>query len=202
MMALVLAMALAIAGSDPARDLALRLEGVWDNGAQVEADPARPHLHVGHIAFESGAADGALVYAELRVGGPQGELYRQRVYGLSALGASSGVRMAVYELAEPEQIAGADAARLSSLSYDDMVRFNPGCDFNWRPDGAVWIGEMRDGACRITSQRSGVDMIINAEFTIGDDRFTHSESGRNAETGVTIFEPPGGVPNIYDRVDQ
>jgi hypothetical protein len=191
------------AGPDPGLDLALRLEGVWDNGAQVaiEGDPARPHLHVRHIAFESDAADGALVYAELRVGGPRGELYRQRVYEFGASNDPTALNMAIWTLVEPDNVAGAAAEELSGLTAEALERFNPGCDFLWREADGVWTGAIEDGACRITSSRSGIEMIINGEFTISADRFTHSESGRNAATNEHLFGPPGGVPNLYDRVD-
>lgn len=191
-------------GPDPARDLALRLEGVWDNGVQIaeEADPSRPHLNVRHIAFDSEAAYGALVYAELRVGGPGGELYRQRVYALEGTQDGLALTMAVWTLANPDAVAGGDDAVLAGLTPNDLIRFDPGCDFVWRSDEAGWTGAMEDGVCRITSSRLGVEMIINAEFTIADNRFTHSESGRHAETGEAVFGPPNGVPNIYDRVDE
>lgn len=189
-------------GPDPARDLALQLEGVWDNGAQIAeaADRSRPHLNVRHVAFESGAAEGALVYAELRVGGPEGELYRQRIYAIDGAQDGPGLTMAVWSLANPDAVAGGDDAVLAGLTADDLIRFDPGCDFIWRYDEAGWTGAMGDGACRIASRRSGVEMIINAQFTLTEDRFTHSESGRNAETGEAVFGPPNGVPNIYDRV--
>jgi hypothetical protein len=192
------------AGPDPARELALQLEGVWDNGAQIAeaADPNRPHLNVRHVAFDSGAADGALVYAELRVGGPEGELYRQRVYAINGAPDGQALTMAVWSLADPDAAAGADEAVLAALTAEDLIRFDPGCDFVWRYDEAGWTGAMEDGACRVASRRLGVEMIISAEFTIIQDRFTHSESGRNAETGEAVFGPPNGVPNLYDRVDE
>jgi len=202
MIVLAASAALAI-GPDPAGDLAQMLEGVWDNSAQVaeEGDPRRPHLQVRHVAFESAAADGALIYAELRVGGPGGELYRQRVYAFDGAPDGTALTMGVWTLAEPDAAAGMEADALSRLAAGDLVRFDAGCDFIWRYGDTGWAGAIEDGACRITSSRSGVEMIINAEFTIAEDRFTHSESGRNAETGEALFGPPNGAPNLYDRVD-
>lgn len=188
-------------GADP-QPLADALAGRWDNAAQIEAegDPARPHLHVRHVPFDSEAVDGVLVYSELTVGGPDGELYRQRVYALNEGDTEGEIAMAVYQLATPEHFAGADAARLAELTADELVRFNPGCDFSWYDDGRTWRGGITDGDCRITSRRTLVEMIIGGEFTIEGDVFTHSESGRDAETGEVVFAPPGGVANRYDRV--
>ncbi|MEQ8403695.1 MAG: chromophore lyase CpcT/CpeT [Oceanicaulis sp.] len=188
-------------GADP-QPLADALAGRWDNAAQVEAegDPARPRLHVRHAPFEAEALPGVLVYSELTVGGPEGEIYRQRVYAFKGGETEGEIAMAVYELAEPEALAGAGADRLSGLTAGDLVRFDPGCDFSWYDDGAAWRGAIEDGACRIVSSRSGVEMIIGGEFTVSGDVFTHSEDGRNAQTGEAVFAPPGGVANLYDRV--
>lgn len=190
-------------GADP-QPLADALAGRWDNAAQVaaEGDPARPRLHVRHEPFLADALPGVLVYSELTVGGPDGEVYRQRVYAFAEGDTEGEIAMAVYELAEPAALAGADAAALSGLTGDDLVRFNPACDFSWYDEGGTWRGAIEDGACRITSSRSGVEMIIGGEFTVEGDVFTHSESGRNAETGEAIFAPPGGTPNLYDRVEE
>lgn len=200
----MIAIALALTGAaGPAGELAAMLEGRWDNAAQVEAetDPMRPHLHVVHERFEAGAAPGALIYAQLRVGGPDGELYRQRVYGFEP-DPEGGVDMAVYVPADGEAMAGAfEAGALDALGESDLVRFEPGFDFDWSRAGQGWTGTIEDGACRITSSRSGREMIILGEFTIAPERFTHSEAGRDAQTGEVIFAPPNETPNLYDRVN-
>jgi len=188
-------------GADP-QPLADALAGRWDNAAQVAAedDPARPHLHVRHAPFKAEALPGALVYSELTVGGSQGGVYRQRVYALTEGETEGEIAMAVYELAAPEAFAGAEEDQLSALTAADLVRFNPGCDFSWYDEGAQWRGGIDDGACRIVSSRSGVEMIVGGEFTVSGDVFTHSEDGRNAATGEVVFAPPGGRANVYDRM--
>lgn len=206
-MSLLVAAALALAhpAAPPPHpgELAEMLDGVWDNAAQVqaEADPDRPHLHVRHEVLSGGEFDGVPVYAELRVGGPDGTVYRQRVYVISPASRGTGMDMAVYELKDAEAFAGAQGAALSAMTADDLVRFNPGCDFLWRQTGWGWRGAIEDGACVITSRRSGQDMIIGGEFTIREGVFTHSESGRLAATGEEVFGPPNGEPNVYDRVE-
>jgi hypothetical protein len=196
------AAAQAMATTGPAA-LADMLAGRWDNAAQVAAgtDPARPHLHVRHSVIAGDDFNGVPVYAELRVGGPEGEVYRQRVYVLSPAPGGDDIEMAVYELKEPEPFAGADPATLESLGPDTLTRFDPGCDFLWRPTEGGWDGAIEDGACMRTSSRSGRDMIIGAAFTIRDAVFTHAESGRYTDDGAPVFAPPNGEPNLYDRVE-
>lgn len=192
------------AGADPAA-LAALLDGRWDNAAQVEAeaDPARPHLLVIHEPFDNAALGGALVYAQLNLGGPDGEIYRQRVYAFTDAGEAGVVTMAAYEFADPPAYADAqdDPQRLAALSVEELIRFDPGCDFTWRREDGLWTGRIADGTCVRTSRRSGRDMVIGGEFSIEADRFTHSESGRYADDGEPVFAPPNGVPNLYDRAD-
>ncbi|MCC5980931.1 MAG: chromophore lyase CpcT/CpeT [Oceanicaulis sp.] len=199
--ALLLTLATPASGGDIAR----WLEGRFNNGAQVQAegDPARPHLYVIHEGFTSDAVPGALIYAQLHVGGPDGEVYRQRVYAFEDPSDDGRLRMAVYTLADPASLASPDgrAERLASLTANDLVRSDPECDFHWQRDGGSYAGEIEDGACLITSSRTGREMIITARFTIDADIFTHIEAGRFAESGETAFDAPGGVPNIYDRLD-
>jgi hypothetical protein len=197
----------ALAQTGPAPDpgaLAAMLAGAWDNAAQIEAeaDPARPHLHVRHEMIDADGLDGAALYAELRVGGPEGEVYRQRVYVIGPAPGGADLTMAVYELANPERFARADDAARAAVSADELVRFDPGCDFVWRQSASGWAGEIEDDACVRTSSRSGRDMVIGADFTISAGAFTHSEFGRYADTGESVFGPPDGVANIYDRVNE
>jgi len=187
-------------------EIAQWLEGRFDNAAQVEAegDPARPHLYVIHEGFRSDALPGALVYAQLHVGGPDGTVYRQRIYRFEdAAGADGRLRMGVYTLVDPQALSDADgrAERLTALTADDVERSDPACDFHWQGEGGAYAGEITDGACLVTSSRTGREMVITARFRINRDVFTHVEAGRFADSGETAFDAPGSVPNTYDRLD-
>lgn len=199
--ALLLSLATPLDGAEIAR----WLEGRFDNGAQIEAegDPARPHLYVIHEGFTSESVPGALIYAQLHVGGPDGDVYRQRVYAFDGAGEDGRLRMGVYTLHDPQALAGEDgrAERLAALTADDLVRSDPACDFHWQGGHEGYAGEIEDGACRIISSRTGRELIITARFTIDADAFTHIEAGRFADDSETAFDAPGGVPNIYDRLD-
>ncbi|MFN3835997.1 MAG: chromophore lyase CpcT/CpeT [Glycocaulis sp.] len=199
--ALLLGLATPVDGAEIAR----WLEGRFDNGAQVQAegDPARPHLYVIHEGFTSDAVPGTLIYAQLHVGGPDGNVYRQRVYAFEDTGEDGRLRMGVYTLQEPASLADPDgqAERLGALTADDLVRSDPACDFHWQGGDEGYAGEIEDGACRIISSRTGREMIITARFTIDADTFNHIEAGQFADSGETAFDAPGGVPNINDRLD-
>lgn len=199
--ALLLSLAMPLDGAEIAR----WLEGRFDNGAQVQAegDPERPHLYVIHQRFTSDAVPGTLVYAQLQAGEPGGTVYRQRVYAFEDPGEDGRLRMGVYAFIDPRALTVSEGRteRLAALTADDLVRSDPECDFYWQADGEGYAGEIEDGACLVTSARTNQHLIITARFTIDADAFTHVEAGRFADGREVAFDAPGGVPNIYDRLD-
>lgn len=182
--------------------LADMLTGRFDNEDQAAVD-GRTRLHVIHEAASSAGMEGVLIYAQLHTGGPDGPVYRQRVYQFAdAPGADGRLAMAVWTLRTPEAFteAGARAERLAAVTPDDLERFDPGCDFYWRGAGELYRGEITKGDCRMVSRRSGRELVVTAEFTISPGLFTHGEAGRYGDDGEYAFAPEGGVPNLYDRV--
>lgn len=182
--------------------IAALMAGRFDNEDQAAVD-GRTRLHVIHEAAASAAMDGALIYAQLHTGGPDGQVYRQRVYQFAdEPGADGRLAMAVWTLRAPEAFAesGARAERLAAVTPDELERFDPGCDFYWTGDGALYRGEIADGDCRMDSRRTGRTLVITAEFTISADVFTHDEAGRYADDGEYAFAPEGGIANHYVRV--
>lgn len=182
--------------------IAALMTGRFDNDAQAARD-GRTRLHVIHERAASAAMEGALIYAQLHTGGPDGPVYRQRVYQFAdEPGADGRLPMAVWTLRDPAGLAdaAARAERLAALTPDDLERFDPGCDFYWTGDGALYRGEIADGDCRMDSRRTGRTLVITAEFTISADLFTHDEAGRYADDGEYAFAPEGGIANHYVRV--
>lgn len=182
--------------------IAALMMGRFDNAAQSEAD-GRTRLHVMHEAAGSETLGGALIYAQLHTGGPDGPVYRQRVYQFAdEPGPDGRLSMAVWTLRDPSGFAhaAARAERLTALTQDDLERFDPGCDFYWAGEGAVFLGEITKGDCLIQSRSTGRELVVTAEFTISADLFTHGEAGRYRDDGAYAFAPEGGMPNHYDRV--
>lgn len=182
--------------------LAAMLTGQFDNEAQAARD-GRTRLHVIHEAVISAGMEGALIYAQLHTGGPDGPVYRQRIYQFAdGPDADGRLAMSVWTLRAPEAFAdpGERSARLAAVSRNELERFDPGCDFYWMGDGALYRGEIVDGDCRMDSRRTGRTLVITAEFTISADLFTHDEAGRYADDGEYAFAPEGGVANHYVRV--
>ncbi|MGY6627339.1 MAG: chromophore lyase CpcT/CpeT [Oceanicaulis sp.] len=182
--------------------VAALMTGRFDNAAQSDAD-ARTRLHVIHEAAASETLGGALIYAQLHTGGPDGPVYRQRIYQFAdEPGADGRLPMAVWTLRDPAGFADAArrAERLAALTQDDLQRFDPGCDFYWTGGGELLRGEITKGDCLIQSRSTGRELVVTAEFTISADLFTHGEAGRYQDDGEYAFAPEGGMPNHYDRV--
>lgn len=181
--------------------LARLMAGRFDNEAQAAAD-GRMRLHVIHQPARSDAMQGALIYAQLHTGGPEGPVYRQRLYQFAdGPDADGRLPMAVWTLRAPGAFAdpGERPARLAEVTPDELERFDPGCDFYWTGDGALYRGEIADGDCLIESRRTGRTLVITAEFTISAELFTHGEAGRYQDDGEYAFAPEGGVANHYVR---
>ncbi len=182
--------------------IARLMAGRFDNEAQSDAD-GRARLHVIHEAAASQALPGALIYAQLHTGGPDGPVYRQRVYQFAdAPGPDGRLAMAVWTLRDPAAFTDAHArpARLAALAGHELERFDPGCDFHWTGEGGLYRGEISKGDCLILSRRTGRELVVTAEFTISADLFTHGEAGRYGDDGEYAFAPEGGIDNHYDRV--
>jgi hypothetical protein len=182
--------------------LAAMLTGQFDNEEQAARD-GRTRLHVIHERAASETMDGALIYAQLHTGGPDGPVYRQRVYQFAdEPGADGRLPMAVWTLRDPASFAdaAARAERLAALTPDELERFDPGCDFYWTGGGELYRGEIADGDCLMDSRRTGRTLVITAEFTISDEVFTHDEAGRYQDDGEYAFAPEGGIANHYVRV--
>ncbi|MBI1263682.1 MAG: hypothetical protein GC187_02985 [Alphaproteobacteria bacterium] len=181
--------------------LARLMTGRFDNEAQAAAD-GRTRLHVIHERAASDTMQGVLIYAQLHTGGPDGPVYRQRIYQFAAAPDADGrLPMAVWTLHAPEAFAdpGERPARLAGVTPGALERFDPGCDFYWTGGGALYRGAIADGDCRMDSRRTGRTLVITAEFTISAELFTHGEAGRYQDDGEYAFAPEGGVANHYVR---
>lgn len=116
-------------------DLASLLEG------EFTTEPAAPDQAGGHVYYELAkrvdvpALDHDVVYSELREGGPEGRIVRQRLYALK-LDDSGKIVMTAYSFANGAELAGALANRapLAKLAPADLKP--EGCKLTWRKTDA------------------------------------------------------------------
>jgi hypothetical protein len=96
------------------------------------------------------------VYSELRQGGPDGRIVRQRLYALK-LDDSGAIAMTAYSFANGAELAGADADRtpLAKLAPADLRP--EGCTLDWRSTGNGFEGSMRPLSCPAAPAKSSAD---------------------------------------------
>jgi hypothetical protein len=129
--------------------LASMMIGSYDTAEQAKADPEYfdIRLHMARIWPER--SDAVWLYVEQAMSTAQQRPYRQRVYRLTAIDATTFVSE-VFELpGDPLRFTGAwqDASRLASVTPEQLV-LRQGCEITLRlmPDGTM-TGSTRLGAC-------------------------------------------------------
>lgn len=144
------------------------------------------------------------LYAEMRHGGPDGPVYRQRLYVFeeSARGADPGAEIVMHALAFADGVA---AARLiadpevvvrEGLVLHDAL--GAGCEMRWRREGAGFIGRVSRDTCLIVGRR-GDQRRIEAETHIMPDAISQVERGYDL-AGVRLFGSPDGAPGVWPRL--
>jgi cytochrome c len=161
------------------RDLDAWLPGEWDSYPQVALEralgalPEGEHEHWYRIITRIDAPQlgSHVYYGELFTGGRGGELIRgqQILYVATIDPASYSVNIKGGGLAEPEKFLG--LGQRTELWGKVRMREGAGpCPFRWRRNGNQLSGKLgTDGKCRTKSQRTGKDMMFDAEWVLTPD---------------------------------
>lgn len=188
-------------------DLALALEGRWDNEVQVFFEPEigvpedRRHVrvHVAVRALPGMAFGGPAFYAEHRQGGEGGALVRQQVWALSVDEAADGVRLTPHAPTEPELWAGAwaDPTRLAALT-PDQVRPIQGCELIWRRRASGFAGETRPNACRLGAVGDDRAVTVSERHDLSGGIWDVRDIGVDGR-GNRVFGVPDGSPTRFRK---
>ncbi len=144
---------------------------------------------------EAPALSGHAVYLQWPMGAPDGRLQRQRIWVFEIDASRNAVMMDFFTLREPERWRDAHLApdtALLDLTDDDLIPYPPACRLPFRRHADVFIGEIPAGACRIVSQQTRTEMIINARVIVGQDQVWYDESGVRPEGSVVFQVPASG----------
>ncbi len=197
-----------LAGGTDAADLDQDLDlmmswfgGEFDNHLQVveeqeqEPPPEQPHewIHSIFAPVELPAFGDHVFYVEQYTDGDPSHIYRNRLYSFAADPAEDAIVLTIYSFPDPAAVAGAfdDPARLAGLAPADL-RTTPGCEVFWRRDGDRFLGTMKDGACRIASQRLGTTIVIDDDLVLTPDEIWISDRAVD-EDGGWVFGNREGV---------
>ena len=188
-------------------DLAVAIEGRWDNEVQVFFEPEigvpedRRHVrvHVAVRALPGTAFGGPAFYAEHRQGGENGALVRQQVWVLSVDEAGDGVRLTPHAPLEPELWAGAwaEPERLAALS-PEQVRPIQGCELIWKRRAGGFAGETRPNACRLGAQGDDRAVTVSERHDLSGGIWDVRDIGVDGR-GNRVFGVPDGSPTRFRK---
>lgn len=195
------------------REAAERINGAYDNAAQIAAaDPSllrppaagRPYawIDLQHATFhrvEAPQIGPAVLYLEWRSGGPDGAISRQRIWSFRT-DADGATVMDFFTIRSPEPFAGrgGEPSAFLSLSPTDLIGYGPACALQMRADpSGDFVAETTAERCRIVA-RSGRAMGIEARIAVRDGAIEYAEAGV-LEGGDYAFKVPGAGAYAFRR---
>jgi hypothetical protein len=192
--------------TDPARldaeleRLTSLLAGDYFSAADAGAREGRPiYMRIRRIEPPDGRRHA--LYAEMRHDGPDGEIYRQRIYlfdddpgretnTMVALGVSDSTAAARLDT-DPGALARGDVAKVPVLA--------DGCEMTWHPEGAAFVGRIDPARCEITGRR-GNTVRIEGVTRITADSIGQLERGYSPG-GALLFGNPDAALYVWPRVE-
>ena len=108
----------------------------------------------------------------------------------------------------PRGVRKIDAARRigTALAWSNLagrlsceLRSPPGCEVYWRRRGDAFLGEMKPGACRFKSERSGKTIVVSDDLYLDDDEIWIHDRAVDAEGGY-VYGNKAGIPNKLRKV--
>jgi hypothetical protein len=181
--------------------------GEFDNHQQhveqIEAEnpPEQPHewIHSIFHPVELPVFGDNVFYVEQYIGGDPTNIYRNRIYSFSINEEVEAIQLTIFSFKDHEAVVGAhlDETKLEGLTMDD-VRTLPGCEVFWKKQADNFIGWMPDGACRVTSRRSGKVIIIDDDLVLTKSEIWIGDRAED-EDGNYVFGNKEGIPHKLQR---
>ncbi len=183
-------------------------EGRFDNAEQVyfEREMNVPEelrherIHSIFAPVDLPEVGAHVMYVEQYSDGDPDAIYRQRLYDFTLDETADAIVLTILTLPDPPAVAGAheDPTLLAGLTRADLGT-TPGCDVFWRRRANQFVGEIPDGACRVTSERLGTELVIDDDLLLTQDEIWIAD---RAETvaGDYVYGHPEGVPHKLRRV--
>jgi hypothetical protein len=192
------------------QDLRLLLQwfpGRFDNQEQVAfakelgipADAVPEHIHSIFKPVDLPTLGQHVFYVQQYMDADPEKIYRQRFYVFSADYAQNAVRLDILTPKDAAAVKDAhlDAAKLARIAKEDVTSL-PGCEVYWRRQGAQFIGGMKEGACRIKSQRSGRTIIVTDDLLLNADEIWIRDTAVD-ENGAYVYGNKAGIHHKLRR---
>lgn len=208
---LAMGLSAATANSSLEKDLDTFLEwfpGRYDNSLQVfwqpdlEAPEDERHERI-HSIFKPvdlPAFGENVFYVEQYLDGNPAKIYRQRIYVFSTDEEENAIRLSIHTPFDVERLAGAyrDESKLNRLRPRD-TRTREGCDVFWKKQANQFIGYMKEGACRVPSERLGEDIIISDDLVLTPDEIWIADRAETV-SGEYVFGNRAGVAHKLRKI--
>jgi hypothetical protein len=122
------------------------------------------------------------------------KVVRQRIYRFEPNETENAIEVVVYSFPddEPYKNAHLDPSVLTDLTPDTM-RTTPGCEGYWVREGDGFNGTMKEGTCRIESERFGKTIIFSGTMKLTRDEVWLGDEAVDEE-GNSVFGHQEGVP--------
>ena len=162
------------------------------------ARAGRPiHLRIRRV--ESSEPNTIALYSEMRHDGPDGEMYRQRLYQFDAK-ASSPFVMRALSFVDPKAatrlVDDPTLLRMHALATQESM--DPGCETRWTRTAQGFLGVIDPATCIITGKR-GDQRRIEGRTLFTEDGVGQLERGYDL-AGTLLFGNPTGELYFWPRV--
>jgi hypothetical protein len=171
------------------------LQVFWEPDLKVPEEARHERIHSIFRPVDLPAFGEHAFYVEQYSNGDPKKLYRQRIYVFVQDDAEKAIRLKIFTPKAPEKLAGAwrDPKLLAKLKPADAAN-TPGCDVFWRRQANQFLGSMKPGACRITSQRSGKEIVITDDLVLTPEEIWIADRATTTD-GAYVFGNKAGVPH-------
>lgn len=194
------------------RDLAIFLswfEGHFDNELQVFFEPdvntpeeaRHERIHSSFRRVDLPAFGGHVFYVEQFGDGNPANIYRQRIYVISADYEANSIRLDIRTPTNADALRGAhrDPSLAEGLLPAATTELHEGCAVFWRRQENQFIGQTRRGACRIQSRRSGRTIVVEDDIVLTADAIWIQDRATDTRGGL-VYGNRAGIPHQLRRV--
>ena len=162
------------------------------------ARPGRP-IYLRIRQLETAQPNTIALYSEMRHDGPDGELYRQRMYQFEA-NAQSPFVMQALSFVDPKAATRLidDPTLLRTQALATQPSMEPGCETRWTRTTQGFLGVIDPATCIITGKR-GDQRRIEGQTLFNKEGVGQLERGYDL-AGKLLFGNPTGELYVWPRV--
>ena len=174
--------------------------GDYQSAPSDGAREGRPiHLRIRRV--ESNTPNTVTLYSEMRHDGPEGELYRQRLY-LFDVASRSPLTMQALSFTDAQAATAlvADPTLLRKGALATRASMEQGCETRWRRTAEGFLGVIDPATCVITGKR-GDQRRIEGRTLFNERGVGQLERGYDLG-GTLLFGNPTGELYFWPRVSR